>query len=252
MTNIDVTMTATLRPKILERTLESFFDNMLGGWENYLRIIINVDPVGSEENLYPQIHNLCLRFFKKVKINRSNVGSFPKAFNTVWSLSTAPIVFHLEEDWELQSKVNLREMLSIMRRFPDLAHLRLSAMHSYPDHIKCWQRHFFMWNGFFYECKRDEIGMVGWCGHPSLNRLEFVKEALPRMNPHLNPEKQLKGRVMGDLLERWRFGIYHHPPEEGHKNRPPLIKDIGRAWISESGWRKAGGNAQHFTHWEKI
>lgn len=241
---IDITMTATWRPEIIDRTLDSFFTNLFYNDKNDLRLIINVDPVGSDECKFGKVKNTVLKYFKDVKINRPNTANFSRAFYTIWNLATAPLVFNLEEDWELNTKIDLENMIFIMSQIPNLAHLRLSAMHSYEDHIKCWN-HFFMWNGYFYECKKEDKGKVGWCGHPSLNRLDFIKGALSRIRPGLNPEKEIKGRTMGDFLDKWRFGIH------SAQNMKPQIKDIGREWMIKNGWRKAG-SPQHFTEWEKT
>ena len=242
---IDIATTATWRPELLEETLDSFFTNLFSSLNAEYRMVINVDPVGSDEDQCGEIKKVVSKYFKSFKINRTNKPSFPKAFRTVWSLCNAPLVFNLEEDWVLNYKLDFPKILEIMENNVSLAHLRLSAFRSTEGHIKCWN-HFFPWNGEFFECKREDIGSVGWCGHPSLNRISFVKGALGRIDPNFNPEKQIKGRFMGDFLIKWRFGIY------SHQNHPALIKDIGRPWMAKNKWRKAGGNDQHFTMWEKV
>jgi hypothetical protein len=47
MAKIDITMTAVIRPTILERTLESIVKNIVTK-EHRFRLIINIDPVGEK------------------------------------------------------------------------------------------------------------------------------------------------------------------------------------------------------------
>jgi len=241
---VDVTMTATWRPELIDRTLESFFENLFSGFSGDLRLVINIDPVGSENNRYKDVIRVCSKYFKEIKATRPSRAFFPKAFLTVWNLARAPYLFHLEEDWLLKRKLDFNEMIEIMEDNITLAHLRLSKFRSTSEHLKNW-KHFFLWNGKFFECPQADKGAAGWCGHPSLNRTAFAKGAIARIDPVHNPEKQIKGRWMGDYLNQWRFGIYH--PQEA----PPCLEDIGRKWMEENGWRKSG-NPQHFTCWEKI
>jgi hypothetical protein len=46
-------------------------------------------------------------------------------------------------------------------------------------------------------------------------------------------------------IDKWRYGVF------AEQNQPPVIRDIGRKWMIENGYRKAGNKA-FFTQWEEI
>ncbi len=243
---IDITITATHRPAVLERTLASFFKNMWSIKDSSLRCVINVDPVGDDTDRYFDVLNVCLKYFTDVKINRSERGHFPSAIKWVWENATAPLIFNLEEDWELLYPVDWNAMLGTMSFPPHLAHLRLSIFRSTQLTCKNW-RYFYNWNGFYFACRGKDKGAIGWCGHPSLNRKEFIDEALPLIDFKSNPEKQIKGRgKMKHVIDKWDFGSYIQP------NSPANIRDIGRQWMVDNGYKKKGKNKEWFTEWEKT
>ena len=97
---VALTITATQRPEILERTLQSFCDNL---FEEHIResmhLYINVDPVGSEDDKYWDVVEVCRKFFpENLTVNRPKVAHFPSAFDWCWrmaSRSGMDFVFHL-------------------------------------------------------------------------------------------------------------------------------------------------------------
>jgi hypothetical protein len=239
---IDVVMTATYRPELIERTLSSFFKNLFSDHKENLRLVINIDPVGSNKNKTPEIKEIISKYFKNILVICPNKPNFPKAFHTVWENCSSEYVFYLEEDWELLQKLDFNQMIAIMKDNNHLAHLRLNIFKSNERETKCW-KFFVPKNGRFYECSTEQSMEIGWCGHPSINRLSFMKEVIKRIDSKLNPEKQIKGRFIGDILALWRFGIYA-------PNFNPSIKDIGREWMIKNGWSKKGNKAW-FIEWQK-
>ena len=243
---IDVTIVATHRPELLERTLASFFKNLWSIKDGSLRAVINVDPVGSDTDKYFDVLDVCLKYFADVKINRSEKGNFPAACKWIWENATADYIFNLEEDWELLYAIPWYSMLRVMDLDPKLAHLRFSIFRSTQLTCKNW-RYFYNWNGLYFQCRDEDKGSVGWCGHPSLNRKEFMREALPLIDFKNNPEKQIKGRgEMRSVIDKWNFGSYIQP------NNSANIRDIGRQWMINNGYIKKGKNKEWFTEWEKI
>lgn len=250
MKEFDITMTATLRPELIEKTLDSFNKYLFKKHIHKARLIINVDLI-SPSNSLTILQNikdtiLCCQF-KEIKVNVNNNPHFARAF--IWCMNQvqSKYFFHLEEDWELLCDIDFEHMIDIMKQNKTLAHLRLSQFKSTSNHIKAWQN-FAYWNGQFFEYDDKTKFVDGWSGHPSLNRTSFMKKVLNIINPNNNPEKQIKGscsKEMFDLISDHRFGIYHY------QNYTPAIKDLGRNWMIENGYRKAGNKAW-FVKWEKV
>ena len=240
---IDITITATRRPELLDATLSSF-SKYLFHTEMPTRVIINVDPAGNDIDSAAVVA-VCHRYFSSVFANCPKSASFPVAFKWVWSQVEAPFVFHLEEDWVLTRHIDIWAMLDAMYRNPDLAILRL-PYRPVTDTSKNWT-YFFPWNGEFFECPKHIRGTLGFCGHPSLLRFSFVVSVLPHLNTTSNPEKQLKwrNRNIKPILDKYRFGVFSEP------HQPAAVIDIGRRWMIENGWAKKG-QKEVFTEWEKV
>lgn len=250
MKTFDITCTATLRPELLKKTLESFNKNLFGKHAEKGRLIINIDMIGNDDPYFAkvQIFNILKKMPYRQKIyNICDEPNFAKAF--CWTMShLSPqneYVFNLEEDWELMIPIGFENMMKIMDKYKDLAHLRLSQFKSEENHIKAWQN-FARWNGEFYEyLDEDAKSIDGWAGHPSLNRSAFMKAALKLINPRINPEKQISGSRMESLFAVSRFGIFHY------RDHGPSIKDLGREWMVKHGYIKADNKAW-FTQWERV
>lgn len=245
---IDITITATSRPEILRRTLSSFCKNMFRTHMDLVNnVFINIDPVGTHSQQDTVM--VCKEFFTpgKVVSRLPSTPSFPKAFCWVWSeaLSTnSGCVFHLEDDWELLRPIDIRQMFILLHIYPDLALLRLSAFPSGNHIMKLWDK-MISWNGTFFEVPPNLRGLLGFCGHPSLIRKEFVQHVLPHLDDTKNPEKQIKGNhpEFGQYILSHRYGVYQL------QDKRATVRDIGRQWMVENGFRKSGSKAW-FTEWE--
>ncbi len=248
MINIAITMTATRRRDILYKTLKSFQEYFLGPYTNIrYKYVVNVDPVGPStiEEIKVMLAELVPY---TLDITCPDTASFPRAFRRVWTKvleTNADLVFHLEDDWELLRHISLPDMLYTFLSYPDLAILRLSAFRSGPTSMKIWNR-WTEYNGDFFQISDAERGLLGFAGHPSLIRREFVELATKVLDGKSNPEKQLKGRnpVLKPYFGSHIFGVYNTP------DSPALIRDLGRKWMIKNGYRKVGSKA-HFTNWEK-
>lgn len=237
---IDVTITATRRPEVLEKTLDSFKEF----FDVPARCIINVDPVG--HNIESGVvSDLASRYFRYVTFRHPADPAFGFAFKWCWLQSEAPWVFHLEEDWELLEPVKASQLIKILDDEQDLALLRLPMFHSGPTSMKNWT-HIYPWNGSYYECPSEKRVELGFCGHPSMIRGEFVRGCAPYLVGIKNPEKQFHHGPM-EILRRviqYRYGVYGKP------GTGPFIRDIGREWMQKNSWVKSG-NKSFFTVWER-
>ena len=240
---MDVLMTACRRPEIVHRTLQSFA-SALNNYEGH-RLFINIDPVGGFLKDSDEVISVCNSYFDDVKTHTPVKSSFPNAFNWCWEKAESDIVFMLEDDWELIKDIDTQKILDILTSEPDLAILRLPMFRSTETEMKNWNK-FFPWNGKYFECPEDQRGCVGFCGHPSFIKKEFVENCLPLIDNTLNPEKQFhrRGSKLLDEVLKWRYGVYSTP------NSGPAIRDIGRPWIQKTNWVKKGNKA-HFTEWHK-
>jgi hypothetical protein len=139
-------------------------------------------------------------------------------------------------------------MIEELEQQPNLALLRLSAFRSGTHNAKHWNK-FLDWNGRFFEVAEQDRRRIGFCGHPSIIKTEWIKQVLPLMVNDRNPEKQLQfpEHNSQELLEtvlKWRYGVWQGQDE------PAQIKDLGRGWIAGAGWQKSGNKA-FFTEWCK-
>jgi hypothetical protein len=252
MEDFDITCTATLRPELLERTLSSFTKHLFRQCIERARLIINIDCAGADPDLKDKKINEILSVidhypFREVTFRIGDPPHFGHAF--VWCMNQieTPLFFHLEEDWEMIMDIDFEEMMNTMDVDYKLVHLRLSTFVSGEKTCKNWNK-FLDWNGMYFEVKPDERGVIGWAGHPSLNRSFFIQHMLKFINKDKNPEKQIKGvrgnHPRNDLFTYYHFGSFH--PQNSGK----AIIDIGRQWMVDKGYAKAGNKA-FFTRWER-
>lgn len=230
MEKIDITMTATIRPKIVRATLDSFCNKIFTERERY-RLIINIDRIG-EPYKVKNIIRICQKFFPDDQLiyRTTKYPSFPKAVIWTWQQVEAPWVFHLEDDWLCNYKVDIDDMIQIMKKF-DLVSLRLNKTKT--RKTKCAIK-----NGF---TSAPKISL-----NPTLFNGEFIRNMVPLMTPKSNPEKQLrigKGRhPRGKFLVGKRHGIYTRV------SLKQMVQDTGRKWITSSRYKKPKGFNQT---WQK-
>ena len=253
---IIITMTATKRPEIVRRTLESFKKNLLGDIDQHFlypcRLIMNIDPIG--EDCSPEdVYNVAKSIFPNTIANMPEVANFARAFKWTWlraARSDLPSqagswFLNLEDDWELTHPINLFDMLRIMLANPMLASLRIPFFSAERLRMKNWNL-WFPWNGTYFECPEEYTRNAGFCGHPSILRPEFVRYTAPLIRADFNPEKQFHADnpPLVEEVMKWRFGVYGYP------NCPKMLSDIGTPWKASHGFQKSGSKA-FFTQWKK-
>jgi len=240
--NIDITITACRRPEILKQTLHSFKIGML--YLHDCEVSINIDPVGNGN--VDDAFEVCMRYFLDVVARTPKEPNFSKAFKWVWqNRRGADYVLHLEDDWELLKEVDIEHMVNILENNPKLALLRLPQFKADGDRMKNWNK-FFPWNGEYFECPEELKMSVGFCGHPSLIKREFIDNTVNFIDTTKNPEKQFH-RGPKEIMEevaKWSYGVYGTPKESA------MIRDIGRKWMIENKWKKKGSKA-YFMEWER-
>ena len=238
---------ATVRPRTIQRTYQSFTDNMFNHCEAQVSLGIHIDSVGGICNRKVcrtayDIRLLSDRYFDVFHshTNYNKKKSLAGAFYHLWALAVRShfdYVFYLEDDWELLYKVDLDDMITIMQENPTLATLRLPFRPTQENSSKNWT-HRFPWNGRYFECPADKRDNIGWCGHPSLVSMEFVKATFPVLRIDLCPELQMKGKQWSinpqftPIIRQFNYGVYGQP------DSPATIRDIGREWRVKRGYEK--------------
>ena len=236
MIKVDFVMTAVVRPKILKGSLQTIKRYVMRKQPDVdFRLIINVDPVG--EAIDPmRVVEVAQAHFKKVVYNIPKEPSFPKAVKWVWSHSTAPYVFHWEDDTMILRRINISHMISILDKYPKLSSLRLYKATT--PKRKVFRTFNCRWiqqpEGFYLASDwKKQFGL-----NPILIKKEFIDEAVKRMRDDTNPEKQFRysQKYMRDHIKNWKYGLYS-------KQGEPRIVDgrRGAAWKQKMGLKKPKG-----------
>lgn len=237
---IDITMTAVLRPKILDETLRKIIKYVVDDPDRF-RLIINVDQVG--EKIKPaKIVKTAERHFKNVISNIAKTPSFPKAVKWVWENSDAPFVFHWEDDVNILRKINVNKMINILNEDEDLCSLRLYKFRI--PRKKKFNTFSCKWyyNEKGYYIANDWERQFGL--NPILIKRAFIDEAVKRMVDNVNPEKQFRSsqEYMVPLIKKWKYGIYSRPGEG------PLINGKkGQRWKNKMRLQKP--DKEKFLSW---
>lgn len=212
---IDVVITATLRPEVLDLTLHSFSRNLLRQPDK-VRVILNVDPIGDMTRSQDEVVRTCKRYFPIVIARTPPEPSFSKAVKWCWEQVQTDMFLHLEDDWLLKRPIDLDQIVAAFEQDRNIASVRLNR-DSNPARDPVWSPYFSL--------------------NPSFIRKEFVTEALPFFLTTCDPEKQFceldgeKKRMLG----HWKYLCYGVP------NEPPLVIDIGRSWLQYN----------HYGKWKK-
>lgn len=235
-------MTAVIRPAIIEQTLKSIVKNIITK-ENKFRVIINIDPVG--EKMKPKmVMKVLKKYFrdKDIVYNFAERPSFPKAVIWVWKNSTAPYIFHIEDDWSINRKINVTKMINILDNHKELSSLRLYKYSTPKGKVFFTFGCKWRYNkaGFYIADRwQKQFGL-----NPILIKRQFIDEALPKMREDVNPEKQFRAsqKYMVSVIKKWKYGLYASPSEKAS------VSDIGSAW--RRGTRFVKPRRRSFVAWE--
>jgi hypothetical protein len=243
--DIAITMTAVRRRKVLQKTLESFYTNLLGGLKTIL--FINVDPIGDEEASDQSVW-LAKNYVDTVVSRTPDSPDFGLAWHWTWTMArkcNAPWILHLEDDWQLMKPVKIKKIFSVLKKFRYLALLRFSLWPSGPTEILAWDRVRFVWNGCYFHCPPESMNWA-YCGHPSIIKRRWLDQMFPLIDPRLNPEKQFRrqNQRLVQEMRRWDYGLYQMPNEEEG------VREIGRSWRDAAGYLKIQ-NECDVGHWVK-
>lgn len=196
---LDVVITATLRPAVLDLTLFSFFKHFLHQFKE-TRLIVNVDPLGRGQPQASEVINVCRRYSARVVSRCPTTPSFSSAVKWGWEQVESDVFLHLEDDWLLKKPIRLEQVLARLEASGDVASVRFNLTRNPPTDPP------------LFPC----LSL-----NPSVIRRAFIEQALPLFSCEKDPEKQF-GNV--PQLARWKYAYYGEPGESAY------VIDIGKKW----------------------
>lgn len=217
----EFTTTATVRPEIFHRTLESFNKNLSAFNMSECTLYMNLDPVPvSTDYAITKMISIAEIYFRKVIVHKPLKASFPVAVKWCWEQPQGRYFFHLEDDWELMVPVHVPSMLKQLDDHPNQSCVNLRA-YNWPE------------------------GESRICLSPCVMRTLHAKILADRLTTDYNPEKQLRPMSEDNPGGGKHVGFYSQQfPQQ------VILKDLGRDWMDRSGWRKQ--KPVFFTQWEKA
>jgi len=215
MIPMQFTGTECVRPKLNEASYMSFHENLVGVDWGASTLFLNIDPLpkGADPT---KVIEVAEKFFGTVKPRITRKPNATAALQWCWLQPTEPYFFHLQADWALRKKFNIRSMIKL------LVKQKLIAVN-----LRCYSK------------KKFEL-----CLSPSLVRTREAKRIARALRLDWNAERQLRKRKKNnpngrDLQGKMRS--IHIPP------RGKVIFDIGRAWLNEHNYKRNDGC--NFTTW---
>ncbi len=216
---LDFTTTAVARPRIVNRTYNSFTKNLKGVEFDKCTLFINIDPAPAGVDR-KNVVKVAKKYFGKVVPNLPKTPSFTGAYNWCWSSAKTRFIFNLEDDWKLLEPINIKQLVSFFDKHKQLYEVALRA----------------------YPRKYNKCALS-----PALLHRRFYHKVGGKLDTKLNPECQLRGRAFGLRLPSPESGI----PANGKVVAFPskvVLADLGREWLKKQPLKKPKKKA-HFTSW---
>lgn len=216
--NIEFTTTACTRPEVIDETYFSFTSNLKGVDFNNTTLYLNIDPIPFKEKAI-EVVDVARKYFGNVVYNITENGNLTSAIKWTWGKLEREFNFYLQDDWILLSDVSIDTLVSKIQSQNDANCVSVTLR--------------------AYEKKSNRIVLA-----PSLFLSSFCKKISTDINEKYSTERQL-WYSSGDkcVLEKGLYSLRH--PDNGL-----IIKDIGRDWLSNKGYKKEK-KGLHFKTWEK-
>ena len=231
---LDVVIISTIRPDILEITLNSFKHKLLRSFD--VRVIINVDPAG-ETSRYSQLDivGICERYFDVVVSRISETASFSAAVQWCWRQVETDIFFHLEDDWLLKKQITPKNVLALFENDNVVSVTLNKRNQSISDTA---------YNDSESEnsnVNNDYIRVRNLSLSPGFFRARYINELLSVFDITKDPENQFTGK--GSTTS------YPHPVFLRSNTKRRLVIDTGTKWRNSMAFRKWGN--QPDIRWRK-
>jgi hypothetical protein len=199
---IDVVMTATIRPEIIDLTLQSFKMKFLYQFRE-VRLVVNIDPIGDDSYTQQDVIDVCKKYFDNLVCNTPADASFPQAVKWCWEQVRSDYFFHLEDDWLLKKDINKNTICSYF----DDSSVKSVRLYLSNNNKLLFEHGYVLSNGFSL--------------NPSMIKTSFIKDLLISFDDNKDPEKQY-----GYLTNcgATKFLAY------GSKDDGYFTIDIGKKW----------------------
>ena len=202
MVDISFCTTALNRPEILEQTYHSFSNNIDGLDFKKYDLWLNIDPIVNTKNILLN-EEIAKRFFNKVHVRIPDEPNFPKAINWCWSQANTQYIFHLEDDWILNGKINFNNIVDLFKT-KNALEVILKA----------------------YQYKYDKLALS-----PSIWHYDLYKTFAGKLNENINPECQLRDK---------KFAYGFNISNIKTFGQSIITNDIGRNWLKQQKLIKPG------------
>jgi len=226
--NIDVCITATLRPEIFKITIDSFFKFVVNNNSNHcFNFILNIDSIPTSidsiktaNEIFGYLHDLTMQF-ENTKlvysiIRKTDSCSFSAAVINNWKETKSPLVFQLEDDWKFIKNIHIYD--------------RGVSHYKYIRYPKA---------GASIQLKKLALQPSLWSG-------DLVRNLSKYMSPKYDPEKQLRPGFSKDIDK-------FLPPITMMKDYEsvfdPCCIDIGTKWRDDHKIGKWGKNNKGEITW---
>ena len=219
-TCLDVVTTATIRPEVLNITFLSFFNKFLYQFSK-LRLIINIDPIGNNEDGVNSVLKICRQYFKDIVYRNPDKPSFSKAVHWGWQQVKTDYFLHLEDDWLLRKQIDYTKVINYLNTDQEIASITFDLC-----------------------VNKQDVFRKGLALRPSIYRREFISQILPLFDDEADPEKQWKIYLKNDVLKQWKFRNY------GNLGDGRFVIDIGKKWRKLRNYKKLRVGAKN-TIWGK-
>lgn len=240
---IDITITATLRPAIVRRSLDSLkrllLDEIADAFE--YRAIVNIDPIGEPGVTQADVEDIYRRFFTECQVFTPPTPSFPLAVKRVWEHAESPIVFHCEDSKMLTRPVPLERVVAAFDSIGPLAAVSLRALdtQAFPDLEYRLESYSGIYITPFFQ---RAVALL-----PSFFRGVYVREMASYMREGASPEKTIRAheKQLGATLarsvrttsEKYQYGFVGLKGD----GQDPYFENIGRVWRAQHRFTKGAG-----------
>lgn len=240
--SIDVVLVAGRRPDVVERTLYSFARQVFPAFR-IANAFANIDPIFGDDEAHARTVATIRRYLPSCKLFEPAQANFSMAVKRLWSHTTGDFVLHLEDDWICNETVVAGAVAeALVAPATSLAlHNRQLKWRGPDRHVTSLRRRKVL--GVTVE--RFTIQRFGTS--PRFLDGAFARGCADRMDPRLDPEKQMDPRRNPALHDyQQQFTSLILPPRRGDE----LISDIGREWRERMGFIKTGCGGN--TRWRRT
>jgi len=234
---IDICMTAALRPDIVKRTIESIKNNLRLDVHT-IRLIVDIAPIGELRYTQPDLLTMMTDIFPGKVVGRCLHDSIQaEALRWSWLTSTSPFIFQWEDDWVLEKPVNVHHLLIPFLLNDRLGMLYLDradkSVHTHYTNGQVKKIGDFMWS----RVKGKSLG-----GPPAILRREYIDGVKPLLDGVTCLDILSSTDKAQKVLSRWDICIYTGPCDNGK-----FVRDIGKQWKKDNGLRMVKGTKRGVT-----